>query len=113
MNDLRGKARISTNLKLQMSNSGHSMDACVVNMSIGGAFIKTNHLLPIDAEFSFSLQLPDDPEIMTIDGRVVWTKSVCNSSPAGMGVQFINILPDHQKKISAFVEQNSNHEKDN
>jgi len=113
MNDLREKARISTKLKLQLRDSGHGMDAYVMNMSTGGAFIKTNQLLPVDAEFAFSLQLPGDPEIMYIDGRVVWTKFVCNSSPAGMGIQFINILPDHQKKISAFVEQNSNHQTDN
>jgi len=77
-----------------------------MNMSSGGVFIKTNHLLPIDAEFALNLQLPDDPEIMAFHGRVVWTKSVSNASPAGMGIQFINILPDHEKKLSVFVEQN-------
>ena len=52
-----------------------------MNMSSGGMFIKTNHLLPIDAEFALNLQLPDDSEIMTINGRVVWTKSVSNVFP--------------------------------
>ena len=106
MNDLRKTERISINLKLLSYDTGKSMDAYVVNMSSCGMFIKTSHLLPIDAVFAFTLQLPGDPEIMTIDGRVVWTKLVSNASPAGMGIQFINILPDHQKKIAGFVGQN-------
>jgi Tfp pilus assembly protein PilZ len=76
-------------------------------MSTTGAFIKTSHLLPVDAEFALNLQLPGDPEIMAIPGRVVWTKSVSSASPAGMGIQFTNILPHYQKKIAAFIEQNS------
>ncbi len=108
MDDLRKTARISINLKLLSCDTGNGRDAYVMNMSSSGMFIKTSHLLPIDAEFSLNLQLPGDPEIMAIDGRVVWTKSVSNASPAGMGIQFIHILPDHQKKIADFVEQNCN-----
>ncbi len=106
--DARKSTRISTNLKLISRNSGNCIDSHLMNMSSGGAFIQTSHLLPIDAEFSLNLQLPGDPEIMAIDGRVVWTKSVSNSSPAGMGIQFTNIQPHHEKKLAAFVEQNRN-----
>ena len=106
MKDARRQARISTNLTLISGDSGNCIDSCLMNMSSGGVFIKTNHLLPVDAEFTLKLQLPDDPEIMAIDGRVVWTKSVSNASPAGMGIQFTNMLPNHEKKIAAFVEQN-------
>jgi uncharacterized protein (TIGR02266 family) len=110
--DLRKTARISTDLKLLLCDAGNSIDACVINMSSCGVFIKTNRLLPVDAVFAFTLQLPDDPEIMTIDGRVVWTKSVSNASPAGMGIQFTNIQPDHQNKIADFVEHILNQQKD-
>ncbi len=106
MEDSRKTKRISVNLELISRNSGNCIDSFVMNMSSGGMFIKTNHLLPIDAEFALNLQLPDDPEIMAIDGRVVWTKSVSNASPAGMGIQFTNVLPDHEIKLSAFVKQN-------
>jgi uncharacterized protein (TIGR02266 family) len=112
MNDLRKTARISTDLKLLSCDAGNGMDACVMNMSSCGMFIKTNRPLPVDAVFSFTLQLPDDPEVMLIEGRVVWTKFVSNASPAGMGIQFANILPDHQNKIADFVEQLSNQKKD-
>jgi uncharacterized protein (TIGR02266 family) len=106
-NDSRKAARISTNLKLISRNSGNSVDSFIMNMSTGGAFIKTSHLLPVDAEFSLNLQLPGDTEIMTIPGRVVWTKSVSSASPAGMGIQFTNVSPHHHKKLADFVEKHS------
>lgn len=113
MKDFRKATRISTNLMLISRTTGNWVDSHIMNMSCSGVFIKTNHLLPIDAEFALDLQLPDDPEIMTIDGRVVWTKSVSSASPAGMGIQFTNILPHHQKKIAAFIEQNSHPQNSN
>ena len=104
MKNFRKTARISTDLKLVSRNSGNSIDTRM-NLSSGGVFIETPHLLPVDAEFMIHFQLPDDPEIMAINARVVWTKSVVNASPAGMGIQFINILPDHEMKIFAFVDK--------
>jgi len=106
-NDARKATRISTNLKLISRNSGNYIDSHIINMSTTGAFIKTSHLLPVDAEFALNLQLPGDPEIMIIDGRIVWTKSVSSASPAGMGIQFTDILPEHQKKLASFVERRS------
>jgi uncharacterized protein (TIGR02266 family) len=108
MDDLRKTARISTNLKLISRKSGSCIDSYIMNMSSGGAFIQTSRLLPVDSEFALNLQLPGDPEIIPIDGRVVWTKSVSNASPAGMGIQFTNIQPHHEMKLAAFVEQNRN-----
>jgi uncharacterized protein (TIGR02266 family) len=113
MKDARKTARVSIDLKLLTCDSKNGADVHVVNMSTCGMFIKTNRPLPIDAVFAFTLQLPDDSEIMTIDGRVVWTKSVSNASPAGMGIEFVNILPVHQKKLAAYVQQHLNQEKDN
>jgi uncharacterized protein (TIGR02266 family) len=113
MADVRKAARISTDLKIISRNSGNSIDSRIMNMSSGGVFVKTGHLLPVDAEFSLSLQLPEDPEIMAIDGRVVWTKTVSNASPSGMGIQFIAISPDYEKKITDFVKRNSEREIDN
>lgn len=103
MKNSRNAPRISTDLKLVSRNSGNSIDSRVMNMSGGGVFITTEHLLPVDAEFSIHLELPGDPDVMTIRARVVWTKSVASASPAGMGIQFVNIAPEYQKRILAFV----------
>lgn len=103
MKNFRNAPRISTDLQLVSRNSGNSVDSRILNMSSGGVFIKTDHLLPVDAEFSLHLELPGDPDVMTLRARVVWTKSVASASPAGMGIQFVDISPEHEKKIVSFV----------
>ena len=112
MENARKSPRISTDLKLISRTTGNSVESRIINMSSGGVFIKTNHLLPVDAEFPLSLQLPDDPDIITLRARVVWTKSIAGASPAGMGIQFVDISGDIEHKITAFLkisaaEQNS------
>lgn len=75
-------------------------------MSTTGAFIETSEPLPINAELDLHLQLPDDSEIMSLDARVIWTKSFCSAAAAGMGIKVTNILPRHQEKLATFIEQN-------
>lgn len=106
MKDKRKAERISSNLKLISRKSGNSVDSHILNMSTEGAFIATSHLLSVDAEFALHMQLPGDSEIMTINARVVWTKAVSSASPAGMGIEFAEMLPEHQRKVAAFIAQN-------
>jgi len=98
--------RIETDLRFISCSSGICTDSRITNMSTSGAFIETSKPLPVDAELDLHLQLPDDAEIMSIDARVVWKKSVCCAASAGMGIHFTNILPNHQEKLAAFIEQN-------
>jgi len=97
--------RIGTDLRFISCTSGICTDSRITNMSVGGAFIETSEPLPIDAELDLHLQLPGDSEIMSIDACVVWTKSICCAASAGMGIQFKKILPKHQQKLAAFIEQ--------
>jgi len=106
MIEKRRAPRIETDLRFISCSSGISTDAHITNMSATGAFIETSEPLPIDAKLDLHLQLPDDSEIMSIDARIVWAKSVCCAASTGMGIQFTNILPKHQKKLAAFIEQN-------
>lgn len=106
MDEKRQTPRIETDFGFISCTSGISMDSRIANMSTTGVFIETSELLPIDAELDLHLQLPDDPEIISIDACVVWTKSMCCAASAGMGVQFKNILPRHREKLAAFIEHN-------
>jgi len=107
MIEKRMATRIGTDLRFISCSSGISTDSCIINISATGAFIETAEPLPIDAELDLHLQLPDDDEIMPIDARVVWIKPECSAAAAGMGIQFTNILPKHQIKLNAFIEQNA------
>jgi Tfp pilus assembly protein PilZ len=105
MGEKRRTLRKETDLRFISCSSDINTDSCIINLSTTGAFIETTHPMPADARLDLHLQLPDDPEIISIDARAVWTKSFCCAASAGMGVQFTNILPKHQEKLDAFIEQ--------
>ena len=106
MLEKRQTPRIETNLELLPGSSGTSTDLRITDMSSTGVFIENNDPLPINAELDLNLQLPDNPEIMSANARVVWIKSPDSNASAGMGMQFTNILPKQQKKLNDFIEHN-------
>jgi len=106
MDERRQKTRIYTSLPVLAANPDISPDARISNISSTGAFIATGRLLPEDTSLAFDIQLPGDPERMTINARVVWTKAVSNATSVGMGIEFTDILERHQDKLADFIEQN-------
>ena len=109
MQERRQTNRVETALEIMTSHGGTYSASRISNISITGAFIATSNPLPVDDTFTIQLQLPGVAAIMTIAVRVVWTKILSNATPAGMGIEFTNILPEHQKKLAAFIEHNSQH----
>ncbi len=104
MSEKRQTPRIETELRFISCSSGISTDSRITNLSTTGAFIETSEPLPADAELDLHLQLPGDSDIISIDARAVWAKSVCCAASAGMGVHFTNILPKHQEMLASFIE---------
>jgi type IV pilus assembly protein PilZ len=102
----RASARIATNIEIKFREKGSFIRSYMLNVNNGGLFLKTNNPLNLDSEVTMLIQLPDDPETMSVEGRVVWTNPKSKTFPAGMGIQFTKILLEHQKKIKIFVEAN-------
>jgi len=107
MEDRRQKNRVTTAISIMSGHPGVNTNSRINNLSITGAFIVTSNPLPADTKFTIQLELPGVAAIMTIDVRVVWTKAVADAAKAGMGIEFTNILPEHQEKLAAFIEQNT------
>lgn len=107
MKEKRQTKRVETALEIMTSHGSIIPGSRISNISITGAFIVTSNPLPVDDTFTIQLQLPGVAAIMTIAVRVVWTKTHSNATHTGMGIEFTNILPEHQKKLAAFIEQNS------
>ncbi len=102
----RESPRIATNIEIKFREKGSFIKSYMLNVNNGGLFLKTPKPLALDAEVTMLIQLPDDPETMTIEGRVVWSNAKAKSFPAGMGIQFTKLLDEHQEKIKVFVEAN-------
>ena len=105
MIDARRTCSITTSMSVAFSSVGDFLCARILNLSSSGAFIETDTVLPMSTDLAMRIRLPDDMETMEIVGRVVWAKHASACSPAGMGVEFINLTHAYQQKISAFVEE--------
>ena len=78
------------------------------NISEGGIFIVTQHLLDIGTQIKFPLSLPgmDVPEI--VEGTVRWVRRedyITKKSPSGLGVQFNLISDSLRYRINAYIQQ--------
>lgn len=104
--DKRESPRIATNIEVRFREKSSFVRSYMLNVNKGGLFLRTDRPLPIDADVVMHVRLPDDEEVMTIQGRVVWINTKSKAFPAGMGIQFTEILSEHRDKIDAFVEEN-------
>ena len=103
----RKNPRIETNIEIMFREAGSFIKSYMINVSKGGVFIKTPSPLPIDSPVNLQMQMPDDNETMEIKGCVVWSNPMGekNSFPTGMGIQFVNMKPEHEEKILVFVKK--------
>ena len=115
MSDKRTSPRASTNIEIMFKETGSFIRSYMLNVSNGGLFIKTDNPLPLESEVKLKVILPDDTEIMEIQGQVVWVNppTARNSFPVGMGIQFMDLMPEHKMKIEEFVQKYHKAIKDN
>jgi uncharacterized protein (TIGR02266 family) len=66
-----------------------------VNLSIGGVFIKTTKILPIDTPVVVKFKLTANDTLISCSARVAWANepgAMLNQSlPPGMGLKFIDL----------------------
>jgi uncharacterized protein (TIGR02266 family) len=103
MENDRRTPRIEVHLEIEYHDAGGFVRTCMRNLSAGGVFIQTDTPLPADSQFAVRMQLPGDEELMEAQCRVVWTKHGSSCYPTGMGVQFLELLPGHLRKITSFI----------
>jgi len=108
---IRDNDRASIPMEISYKESGSFIKSYIINVSGGGLFIKTATPLHLDSKVTLSLTLPDDSEVMLIEGVVVWTnpRGGKNSFPRGMGIKFVNMKKEYSEKIYKLVKD---HKKD-
>jgi len=72
-------------------------------ISPGGLRLTLHHHVDVGASFLFRLQLlgPQDPEPLTVIGRVAWVKREGNHFQ--VGIEFTGLRPDEKERIEAWV----------
>ena len=84
-----------------------SFDA--LDLSAGGAFLKSDLLLGEGEQLDVSFHLPGREAAMTTRARVVWTaRRPEMRGAAGMGIEFTSLEPADRDALAAFVKDRPN-----
>jgi type IV pilus assembly protein PilZ len=96
----RTHPRLPLALEIQYESVEQFVTEYTRNISQGGLFIRTTHLLPKETEFLFNLHVPGFDEPVALSGRVTWIRTeeqaARSKEAAGMGVRFIYGSEDEQ-----------------
>ncbi len=105
---LRNSPRVIKTLSLAFSKDNALFDAFSRDVSCIGVFIKTSSLLHKGEVFMLNVILPDGGDPMKIKSRVIWVRPETTdekNEPVGMGVEFMNIPVESQRRIMSFIKK--------
>lgn len=78
-----------------------------VNLSIGGLFLETPIVLPLETLLTLEFHLPETPEPVLCKGRIAWVNTACSrvkpGYPPGLGLQFLDLPPHDIARLHDFV----------
>ena len=95
--------RVATDLAVVITHEGQARKESVIDLSQGGAFIRTGKLLPVGATLAFKLRPPLSLRTLKLHGRVAWVRGVGN--PRGMGVEFLFDNADQATQVRKLLER--------
>ena len=75
-----------------------------IDLSAGGAFLRSDYLLEQGDKLEVSFELPDRKERVTVQARVAWVaKTSTIKGEAGMGIEFVDMSEAERNAVAAFV----------
>ncbi|HEY0709218.1 MAG TPA: TIGR02266 family protein [Polyangia bacterium] len=84
----RTDPRYSRRIDVEVKGAGKQFAAQTRNLSLGGMFIETTELLPIQTTVELRFSLPAQPEPVEVTAEVRWVERGDGGVAAGMGVRF-------------------------
>jgi type IV pilus assembly protein PilZ len=80
----------------------------VCNISRGGLFIRSDKPLPLQAEVSLILRLPETGVTIRATGRVVWNYDVARGTSRivpGSGIRFVDMSPSDRATLESYLKK--------
>ena len=110
LNQLRRYTRypIGVSFKLRESNEVGSGEVLfdTINVSGGGAFLRSELLLDIGVEVEVTFQLPNNPEPLVTTARIAWvTRGSSGKRDPGMGIEFISLGDKERELIEDLIQR--------
>jgi uncharacterized protein (TIGR02266 family) len=85
----RTDPRYERRLEVEMTADGKRHLGHSRNISLGGMFVETADLLPMQTTIQVRFRVPTQPEPIDVTGEVRWVESGAGGSQAsGMGIRF-------------------------
>ena len=105
----RQRFRVSTDLTIQVKDQAHvrRYDAALINLSAGGALVRTKASLSFDAMVDVTLNLPEEPNHQVL-ARVVHINQLATGPNAGetlYGLSFHALSPPVQRSIQHYIQR--------
>jgi uncharacterized protein (TIGR02266 family) len=95
--------RVDAQFHITFSTVDAPVVAYSANLSLGGLFLKTNRLLPIDTVISLVMHLPDGGDDVEVPCRVVFVRATDGEQSQGMGLKFIDPEDTVKQRIEWFI----------
>ena len=106
--NVRAAERFDLEVKVDLESDHNFYTGLTQNISSGGLFIATHHIRKIGDRITLNFTLPGNPNPVVVETEVRWIRE--NSAlmrahgEQGMGVRFINLSPQAQQAIDAFLQ---------
>lgn len=104
----RPNRRVLAELPARFRHKGRKRSALTRDISAGGIFIETRHLVPVDTEFDLEVELPGRDEMVAFHVRVAWVNHPewikKDDFPCGMGLDFLDMSGEARQVLEDFID---------
>jgi uncharacterized protein (TIGR02266 family) len=101
----RGQPRVKLAEPVRLELQRLAWDGIASNLSRGGVFVETPHLLAPAGELGLHMRLPETETVIDSTVQVVWTRPPGPALPAGMGMRFLALDRPTARRISDWLEE--------
>ena len=85
---LRTVPRLATDLPVRITHGGHTRKEFLVDLSDGGAFVRSPSPIPVGHEVEMHVKPPHALLGFTLKGRVAWQRNT--GTATGFGIEFVD-----------------------
>jgi uncharacterized protein (TIGR02266 family) len=98
---LRLAPRLATDLPVRITHGGHTRKELLVDLSDGGAFVRSPAPIPVGHEVELHVKPPLALLGFTLKGRVAWQRNTGQAT--GFGVEFVDDDPATRGKLQKLL----------
>ncbi len=84
----RTDPRYARRLDVEIITGDRTLSATTGNISLGGVFLETTEVFPLQSRLQIRFRIPTQPEPIEVTGEVRWIEQGGANQTAGVGIRF-------------------------